>query len=281
MKGPAIILCMIAAVITLIFAVQFISFYLSPPDLSTPAGLDEVTQSYWDTHIAVITPDTYLAIGLIGLLSVIAGMIGGVMQFFDKRLPLAGGLMIAAAGLSYFINLAPVSFLYLAAAVCTLRDPEKAAKGLAALSLGFILVTYVFQWATGLFLNGTFLSWVRFSDVIYLASLTMSGSIYSLGTLVGVILIGAASIMLYRRQQTIPATALAVTAVGFIILLVTYVFSRTPDATNAANAANATNASNAANANAVILVPFVLLAFALIVLAVKFLKGRKAGLKGI
>lgn len=253
MKVPALILCIIAAVITLVFAVQFISFYISPSDLSAPGGLNNEDQLYWDTHIAVLTPDTFLAFGLIGLVSVIAGMIGGVLQFFEKRLTLACGLMIAAAGLSYFIAITPVSYLYLAVAVTALRKPEKAVEGLAASALAFIGATYIVQWVTGLFLNGTFLSHIRFEGAILVATTnTQSGYIYVFGILLGIILIGTASVMLYRRQQTMPAAALAVTAIGFIILLFK------------------------SDSTAIVLVPFALFVFALIVLIIKFLKRRKA-----
>jgi len=257
MKVPALILCIIAAVITLIFAVQFISFFISPPDLPTPAGLNNEDQLYWDTHIAVITPATYLAFGFIGLASAIAGMLGGVLQFFEKRLTLSCGLMIAAAGLSYFIAITPVSYLYLAVAVTALRKPEKAVEGLAASTLAFIGATYIVQWVTGLFLNGTFLSHIRFEGAILVATNTQSGYIYVFGILLGIILIGTASVMQYRRQQTMLAAALAVTAVGFIILLFK------------------------SDSTAIVLVPFALFVFALIAVIYKILKRRKADPKGI
>ena len=97
---------------------------------------------------------------------------------------------------------------------------------------------------------------MHFESAILLAAITPSGFIYTLGTLSGIILIGTASIMLYRRRQAMPAAALAVTAVGFIILLYK------------------------SDSTAIVLAPFALFVFALIALIVKLRKTRKSEPKG-
>lgn len=219
MKAVTILFCIIAALIIGLFAFQYISFYISPPDLSVPNGLNNDEQLLWGIHTLLLEPATYLAAGLIGIFSAAAGILGGLLSIISKRYILARGLIIAAAGTSFFVSMIPVSFLYLAAAVLTIQKFHKVSAELVTLSLAYIMVTIMVQWVTDPVLRDTFLSRLRF-DVVSLQIVNMPSAITVIsGIALGILLCGYSSIVLYKQHQNLIGTVFVIIAIGFLMML--------------------------------------------------------------
>ena len=217
MKVATLMFCIIAVVITIIFASQYISFFISPPDLSVPDGLDYDEQLLWQIHTLLLEPATYLVAGLVGILSVAAGMLGGLLSIIGKRLGVARGLIIAAAGAGFFILIIPVTFLYLAAAVLTIRKSPKASAELVTLSLAYIMATFMVQWITRG--GNNFLFWLRFEDANLLINNVPSAVTIIVGIALGALLCVYSSIVLYKQHHNLIATVFVIIAVGFLLML--------------------------------------------------------------
>lgn len=219
MKAATLMFSILAALVIIFFAFQFISFYIAPSDLAIPDGLDQYEKFYWQMRTFWLEPATFLVTGIIALSALIAGIVGFKLSLNEKRVLLGRWLMVAAAGFSYFILIIPASYLYLASVLSTLRKTPKAIGELVQLILAYILVTFLLQNITGFLFSNTFLSKLSFEGAIHLTDNVPTAVTIIVSISLGALLCAYSSILLFKQQHSLIAFVFIIMTIGFLVML--------------------------------------------------------------